>query len=743
MTKDDPLDWKGKKRNWLTDERYSDQRNQWAATWSQYPLYADKPRLRALVEAFETAEVTILTSGTGSGKTVLAIPLMLKTIKSATSTVVATMPKRATVLSAAHRGAITLDVEMGKQVGYRYRESKESDRTTSARRGGDGRLIYATDGYVLAQSRSDPDLSDYDAVIIDEAHERGVPSDMLILAVLRAIQARRQKKPADPLRLVVMSATIDPGMFQAYFRRFGVSVATVHVSGESLYPVERIYLGSKPADPIGDGIALARSLIEKNARNSGKILLFVPTTRDTVHGCDLFRVACKKSAACKQTPCASLYGKQTQDQQMDALNKEGVEGDGPLIIATNVAESSLTIKDIKHVIDTGLQLSNVWLPLAHGTKLALTMASQAQIAQRVGRTGRTGPGTAYLMYTKAQHDAAPTYPPPAIVTSDVSDAVLSEMLAGRRTAAEAVEELMQLLTPPTKDQVKGALSMLQHYGLIDPASGRATAAGRACSRCMRLTRLDLWNALLIIKAGPDPELLREVLALCAVLEMVQQGVTLWSRTEDEQGLAASGRSAPSPALLKKHAGVSGDHEGLLRVLQQQAMAGEWEGLARGAWKKIVTRAKALTRPAVIERCVRILGGSSEPKDDEYDDMGTEGGGRGRGAAARKKPKNKRAVGPSRGRGSRSASRVEKMDQPDGFGNDRPKTLRSVVQAARSYHALGPSGRLVHVSLPASSGREKKVAVQSWFGGGKRKGRGCHYELLTVNQANSVRVALVT
>lgn len=675
---DDPLDWAGRKANWITGEKYTENRNEWARTWSKFPLYSDKPRLLALVKAFKTSDVTILTSGTGSGKTVLAIPLMLRVIGTPTATVVATMPKRAAVLAAARKGATTLDVQMGKEIGYRYRSSEKAESAQSARTGGTGRLIYATDGFVLAQSRSDPTLSDYDAVIIDEAHERGVPSDMLILAVLRAQQARDKKK--DPLRLVIMSATIDPVMFEQYFARFGVTTSTVHVSGESLYPVERRYLASKPADPIERGLALARDLIEKNARNSGKILLFVPTTRDAVHGCDLFRIACRK-AACNQTPCASLYGKQSSDQQMDALSKDGVEGDGPLIVATNVAESSLTINDIKHVIDTGLQLSSSWMPLAHGTKLAIGMASQAQISQRVGRTGRTGPGTAHLMYTRAQHDALLQYPPPSIATSDITDSLLSEMIAGRKDLKGATEELQQLLTPPSADQFRGAEAMLRHCGLV-AASGAPTWFGRACYRCMRNTRLDLWNALLVVRAGPDPDLLREALQLCSVLEMVQQGASLWTRIGEEE---VSGRGGPSLSLVRQYSRHSGDHEALVRVLQDRAMEGNFEGLAKGVWKKIVSRANELTSSRALEKCMQLFS--------------------------------------------------ENFVTAAATGRSKA-TIGSVVLEARSLHTFDSRGRLPHVRVPS----QRRPQVQTWFGG--KATSGC-YEMLVMTNMNTARLSLIT
>jgi len=680
-TSEDPLDWKGKKPNWVTGQPYSEKRNEWAAKWSTFPLYSEKAKLVELSNAFKSADVTILTSGTGSGKTVLAVPLMLKMINSPTGSVLATMPKRATVLTAAKTGAMTLDVQMGEEVGYRFRSSNEGDRTVSARRGGKGRLMYATDGYVLAQSRSDPMLLDYDAIIIDEAHERGVPSDMLILAVLRAQQARK-KNGEDKLRFVIMSATIDPEMFEKYFAQFGVTTKTIHISGEPLYPVERQYVRRKPKNVVTEGIQVAQKLIEKNARNSGKILFFVPTTRDALSGCDLFRIQCKKPAknGCEKTPCAPLYGKQSQDQQMEVLSNEGLEGDGPLIVATNVAESSLTIKDIRHVIDSGLQLNSTWLSLSHGTRLSIDMASQAQISQRVGRTGRTGPGTAYLMYTKAQHDALPKFPPPAIAITDITDAFLSEMIVDRKTVKETSDELMQLLTPPTPDQLKGTIVFLRHYRFIDPASDTVSKWGRMCTLCMRLTQLDIWNALLVARAGPD--LTRDALLLCSVLEFVQQGSNLW-----HSGDSLRAATGPPGWMVKEYeSSVSGDHEALLRILKERVMEeGNFAGLARGTWEKIRRRAKELTRDKIVNKCIDLFTSATAPQ--------------------------------------------------------RTKTIQSVILDARSFHRVNPKGKPMHIVAPS----KKKMQMVSWFGGNKARLRRRHfvYETLVINSANSTRLSILT
>lgn len=665
----DPLDSSAKDVNWLTGESYTTNRQSWADVWSKFPIYTNKEKLKALENAFKSADVTILVSGTGSGKTVLAVPLMLKTILSQRdsaidrpASVVATMPKRATVLAAAHTGAKTLDVAMGKQVGYKYRDS-EKGHSIQKDHGSKGSLLYATDGYVLAQSRRDPMMSEYDAVIIDEAHERGVPSDMLMLAVLKAQKARNsniagaKKKPltTGKLRFVVMSATIDPIPLERYFQERlgeGAVIRTIIVPGQSFHPVERIFLKSKSLNPIDDAMTKAVDIVNSDRRGqSGKVMIFVPTTRDASTGCEAFRIACKRksdvTSSCRRIACASLYGKQTRDQQLTALqdtNKDGTteDDDGYVIVSTNVAESSLTIKNVRHVVDTGLQVVNRWMPAAHGARITVEMASKAQIAQRVGRTGRTAPGIAHLMYTCKQFEDAPSYPVPSILSTDITEHLFEEMCSRQpdhessptTTLEDAADMFRQLFTPPSEEQIKGANAMLCHCEIIN-SKRRVTSLGRKCYELMRMTKMDLWSALLVARAASSdmssreedtPTALRDALHLVAILETMSQGADLWWDTKKRVPM-----SAPDEHLVEAYGGDrESDHVSLVQTLQGLAMPAFQEdedyevrekssgkrrssgkealadSLMLSTWGAIVKRANDLAKERIIKRCRKLF-----------------------------------------------------------------------------------------------------------------------------------------
>lgn len=737
----DPLDSQGKYINWMNGQPYSNERGLWASKWSTFPLYSNQDKLLELVSAFENADVTILVSGTGSGKTVLAIPLMLKTILSSTASnsasVVATMPKRATVISAAYTGSRTLDVPLGTQVGYRYRDSDKEHANNSQSYQNRPNLLYATDGYVLAQSRRDPNLSDFDAVIIDEAHERGVPSDMLMLAVIYAQKSRRHQR-TNPipshhtrrLRLVVMSATIDPIPLQEYFfRQLGKQsvIRTVHVSGGSFYPVEMKFLPKPSLNPVQEAFDTAVNLINHEGCSSGKVLVFVPTTKDASGGCDTFRLTCQRSKsssiplsnmaqqnmkqnekriACAKAECATLYGKQTKEQQLSALdasNSSNVsDKHGFVIVATNVAESSLTITNVRHVVDSGLQIVNRWLPTSHASKLGMELASRAQISQRIGRTGRTGPGIAHLMYTQEQFNAQPDYPLPSILSTDLTDHIFGILCStpGIRTFQEASNVLMQLLTPPTQDQIKGAEQVLLKSGLIDD-NYRLTILGRRCYALSLMTRMDVWNALIVAHASitGNIDLVQESLDLVAILETVSQGIDLWWDPQLREPT-----SVPNMALIKMYGGDRrSDHISLIQVYRKIAFPAfsNYEldivdrgrskkdtsnYLMQGAWTSIVKRSRELGRGKIIKRCIKLFKNSS--------------------------------ILP---------------------GDIKSYNLSHAIKKARIYHKI-ENGKSDKVQM---NGKQQKISYDTWFVDPKYTLSNCHYEFMVFGMDGSARINIIT
>ena len=475
----DPLDAAGKRLPaFLTGKpAYSADRMAWAAVWSRFPMYADKTKLHALMASLRENSMTIVISGTGSGKTVICPPLALYQLGG--QRVAVTIPKRVTALGAASTAARTLDATLGREVGYRYRGapagSFDRERT---------RLVYATDGTLLAQARHDPLFREYAAVIVDEAHERSVSTDMLLLALKRCMVARPE------FRVVVMSATIDPTVFASYFSPGKLGL--VEVAGGTMYPVRRAFAStdSTPETYLADGIKVATARIfnanprtlssakkQKTAKSAEKknALFFVATTREAAQGCKAFRASCK--TACAAVDCTGLYSKQSAEVQAAALAPVERPFDRKLMFATNVAESSLTFNDLTAVVDGGFELTSTWDAMSHGVRIEKARATRAQIMQRIGRVGRTEPGVAHLLYTQATFDALPAYPKPSILVIDLTEHMLAAIIA-RGGLAPALAEFAALITPPTAAQLASAISLLHFYRLIKVWKPQQTAGDR-------------------------------------------------------------------------------------------------------------------------------------------------------------------------------------------------------------------------------------------------------------------------
>ena len=528
---DDPLDAAG------TTRRYSADRTSWAAVWSRFPMYADKPKLRMLMTSLRDNAVTIIVSGTGSGKTVVCPPLVLTLLSPTVASskdrrtrgsnqscvsnvsrvsnvlrVAVTIPKRVTALGAATTAARTLDVPLGGEVGYRYRGAPAGsyDRKRT-------RLVYATDGTLLAQARHDPWLREYAAVVVDEAHERSVSTDMLLLALRRCMVARPE------FRVVVMSATIDPTMFRSYFSPVG-KVGLVEVAGGTMHPVRRIFthVDSTPDGYMADGVTLATKLLVPTASDPGNALFFVATTREAGQGCRAFHKVCHKG--CDAIDCTGLYSKQSPDAQTASLAPVGPPFIRKLMFATNVAESSLTFHNLTTVLDGGYELNNTWDPMAHGSSIEKVRITKAQALQRIGRVGRTSPGTAYMLYTNKTFDAMPDYPKPAILMVDLTEHVLVAMATrGSNGLAAVLADFGSMITPPTPATLTSAVSLLHFYRLVDVCSdshrmlpfkdipygkpnaalvagldGCVTRHGRLLETVMSRLKMGLWNALLVV-----------------------------------------------------------------------------------------------------------------------------------------------------------------------------------------------------------------------------------------------------
>lgn len=499
----DYLDAAGKKANWLTGRPYSSEYKKSAKWWSKLPVYKNVtqfvPRLRG-------TQVNIVIAGTGSGKTVIIPKVALKFAKESPKSssddfegrggaVVVTNPKSSITEINAKTAAQTLDVEIGEEVGYAFRDAPPGASSQ------DNSLLFVTDGNLVGQARRDPLFRRYSVVVIDEVHERTQYIDTLIYMLRRAALMRPE------LRVVIISATIDPKPFLTYFENGGLSTSLTDVPGATYYPVKSIY--SESSSTPGEYLvslglpALRAALVSSPQEGGDNILFFVPTAKDAEKGCTEMLAACKRGIlppSCDRTRCATLYSKMPKAKQQVALSTEIVLPDErKVIFATNIAESSLTLSGLSVVIDSGLELDSTWVPEYHGARLEKSMSSQAQMRQRKGRVGRNAPGTCYHLYSQKEMEARPEYPAPEIATIDVTDDLLVTLQA-HGTLSAACRVFASYITPPSALQVMSALSVLSLYGMVRLFPATATAT-RADVAALHYSEIDFMKEVDAMPAG--------------------------------------------------------------------------------------------------------------------------------------------------------------------------------------------------------------------------------------------------
>jgi HrpA-like RNA helicase len=449
------LDPDGKFSNPLNDRPYSDYYRELAKVWTKFPAYENA---RSTIDAIKANQVILVVSSTGSGKTVLVPKFALHALGYQTSRIAVTLPKQIIAQSAAEFAAKTLDVELGEEVGYQF---KGSDRGT---RGPNTRLLYATDGTIVARLLNDHELKDFDAVIIDEAHERKVQIDFLLFLLKGTLKARPEFK------LIIMSATVNEEIFESYFTEF--RYVSLKIGGRTNYPIESLFL-DKPItekDYIEKGYQILKDIVtndDPTMPGDHDILFFVTSVNEALDVCE--RIAKDSlNVYCIEVFAGMDSGKQELAQDKDKYKKESSKG-RKVVIATNVAESSLTIDGIKYVIDSGYELSGHYDADKRAKVLEKRLISRAQATQRKGRSGRTGPGICYHLYTEdAFENTMMKYPEPTIRTSNIYGECLRLLVNPQvRTLENLMKIFSEFIEPPREKYIKNAFSQLKQLGLVE------------------------------------------------------------------------------------------------------------------------------------------------------------------------------------------------------------------------------------------------------------------------------------
>jgi ATP-dependent helicase HrpB len=419
------------------------------------PLPVDEalPRLK---EALAARNAVVLVAPPGAGKTTRVPLALLDAPWLGGRKIVMQEPRRLAARAAARRMAATLGEAVGETVGYRVRfDSKVGPRT---------RVEVVTDGLFLRMLQDDPSLDGIGCVIFDELHERGLETDLSFALVREAQTALRED-----LRVVAMSATLDPGPVA---ERLG-GAALVESAGR-MFPVETRHLDREAAGRIEDTVAAAirRALAEE----SGSALVFLPGVGE------IRRVEERLSGLDPTIDIAPLYGDLSPADQDRAIAPSPT-GRRKVVLATSIAETSLTIEGVRIVIDSGLMRVPRFSPRSGMARLETVRVSQASADQRRGRAGRLEPGVCYRLWTEEAQRGLLPFTPPEILDADLAPLALELAAWGVSDAAS-----LPWLTPPPASSLATARALLVALGAIDDA-GAITPHGRAMARLGQHPRL--------------------------------------------------------------------------------------------------------------------------------------------------------------------------------------------------------------------------------------------------------------
>ena len=403
-----------------------------------------------------------------------------------------TQPRRIAATSVAKRIAEELKTPLGEVVGYKVRfQDKLSPQTC---------VKLMTDGILLAEIPSDPLLLAYDTLIIDEAHERSLNIDFL-LGYLKQILPRRPD-----LKIIITSATIDADRFASHFATEKGPAPVVMVSGRT-YPVSLLYRPWEEGKDFDLNDAIAQAVDELwTSRTQGDILVFLPGEREIRDASEHLRGHFSQHPVMRQTEILPLFGRLSQEEQERVFQP----GHAPrVVLATNVAETSLTVPGIRYVIDTGLARVKRYSYRNKVEQLGVEPISQSAANQRAGRCGRVAEGVCIRLFDEKDFLGRPRFTEPEILRSSLAGVIL-QMMALRLGEVSA----FPFLESPKPKAVADGFQLLHELGAVDEQH-RLTSIGKTLARLPLDPRVGR-----MILAARERHALHEVLIIASALSEI-------------------------------------------------------------------------------------------------------------------------------------------------------------------------------------------------------------------------------
>jgi ATP-dependent helicase HrpB len=450
------------------------------------PLPIDEA-LPGLLTALSAGTMAVLVAPPGAGKTTRVPLALLDAPWRSDGKIILLEPRRLAARAAARRMAGSLGDEVGGIVGYRVRlDAKVSKRT---------RIEVVTEGVFTRMILADPELPGVAAVLFDEFHERSLDGDLGLALALDASVLR------DDLRLLVMSATIDG----ARVGRLMQDAPVIESRGRA-FPVETRHVARDPAARLEDQVTVV--VLEALRGDPGSALVFLPGQAEITRTAE--RLSSRLPA---NVDLAPLYG-QLSPAEQDRAVQPAPAGRRKIVLATSIAETSLTIEGVRIVIDSGYRRVPAYEPATGLTRLETIRVSRAGADQRRGRAGRTEPGICYRLWNEGQTAALEAFDRPEILETDLAGLALDLASWGISDPAQ-----LQFLDPPPKPAWAEAVALLESLGALD-SDARITAEGRALSRLPLHPRL----AHMIHRAGIEGDALTAALLAVLVTERGLGGV---------------------------------------------------------------------------------------------------------------------------------------------------------------------------------------------------------------------------
>ena len=531
---------------------------EWKMTYGKAGTYGQKSRLsiqeqrqslpifklkKELINAVNDNQVLVVIGETGSGKTTQVTQYLAEAGYTTKGKIACTQPRRVAAESIAKRVAEEVGCRVGEEVGYSIRFDDCTGPETV--------IKYMTDGMLLREILMDGDLSSYSVVMLDEAHERTIYTDILFSLLKQLIKRRSD------LKLIVTSATLDAEKFSGYF--FDCNIFTI--PGRT-FPVEILHTKQPESDYMD--AALITVLQIHLTEPEGDILLFLTGQEEIDHACERLHERMKAFGGdIPELIICPVYSALPTEVQ-SKIFEPAPPGKRKVVVATNIAEASITIDGIYYVVDPGFAKLNVYNPKLGLDSLVITPISQASAKQRAGRAGRTGPGKCYRLYTEsAYRNEIPPTTTPEIQRANLGWTVLNMKAMG-------INDLLSFdfMDPPASQALISAMEQLYSLGALDE-EGLLTRLGRKMSEFPQEPPLSKM-LLASVDLGCSDEIL-------TIIAMIQTG-NIFYRPREKQAQADRKRS--------NFFQPEGDHLTLLTVYE--------------AWK-----AKGFSGPWCVENFIQV------------------------------------------------------------------------------------------------------------------------------------------